>query len=106
MPAFVNSSVGSLAGTSELDGTIACPFLRKNSRKLARISELVIILNLASRFIGSPARKPRRSSRGKCRSQGLARGSERIVFHPSLFVLRRRDGAERCRRARNRKLEM
>ena len=51
MPALVNSSVGSLPGTSELEGTTAWPFLRKNSRKLARISELVIILNLASRFI-------------------------------------------------------
>ena len=51
MPALVNSSVGSLPGTSELEGTTAWPFLRKNSRKLARISELVIILSLASRFI-------------------------------------------------------
>ena len=42
MPALVNSSVGSLPGTSELDGTTVWPFLRKNSRKLARISALVI----------------------------------------------------------------
>jgi hypothetical protein len=40
-----------LPGTSELDGTTVWPFLRKNSKKLARISELVIILNFGSRFI-------------------------------------------------------
>jgi type II secretory pathway component PulC len=51
MPALVNNNVGSLPGTSELEGTTACPFFLKNSKKLARISELVIALNLASRFI-------------------------------------------------------
>jgi hypothetical protein len=51
MPALVNNSVGSFPGTSELDGNTACPFLRKNSRKLPRISELVIDFNLASRFM-------------------------------------------------------
>ena len=33
------------------DGTTACPFFLKNSKKLARISEVVIAFNLASRFI-------------------------------------------------------
>ena len=33
MPALVNSSVGSLPGTSELDGTTVWPCWRKNSRK-------------------------------------------------------------------------
>ena len=51
MPALVNNSVGSLPGTRELDGTTECPFFLKNSKKLARISELVIDFNLASRFI-------------------------------------------------------
>jgi hypothetical protein len=30
IPAFVNMRVGSFRGTSELDGTTACPFLAKN----------------------------------------------------------------------------
>ena len=38
MPALVNMSVGSFRGTSELDGTIMCPFRAKNWRKLDRIS--------------------------------------------------------------------
>jgi len=32
MPALVNSSVGSLPGTSELDGTMLCPLRSKNLR--------------------------------------------------------------------------
>ena len=51
MPALVNNNVGSFPGTRELEGTTECPFFLKNSRKLARISELVIDFNLASRFI-------------------------------------------------------
>jgi hypothetical protein len=47
----VNNRVGSLPGTSELEATTVCPFFLKNSRKLARISELVIDFNLASRFM-------------------------------------------------------
>jgi hypothetical protein len=35
---LVNSSVGSFAGTSGLDATMAWPFDLKNSRKLERIS--------------------------------------------------------------------
>ena len=38
MPALVNMSVGSLRGTSELDGTTLWPFLAKNWRKFDRIS--------------------------------------------------------------------
>src|SRR5262249_14949179 len=38
MPAFVNSSVGSACGTSELEGTISCPCLAKNSRNVRRTS--------------------------------------------------------------------
>src|SRR3954470_19107497 len=38
MPALVNSSVGSLAGTSELDATTAWPLVRKNSRNALRTS--------------------------------------------------------------------
>src|SRR4051812_37679288 len=38
MPELTNSSVGSLPGTSELEGTMLCPFERKYSRKLERIS--------------------------------------------------------------------
>jgi hypothetical protein len=32
MPAVVNSTVGSLAGTSDADGIAACPFDAKNAR--------------------------------------------------------------------------
>src|SRR5438093_6865598 len=38
MPEFTKSSVGSFAGTSELEGTMVWPFERKYSRKLERIS--------------------------------------------------------------------
>jgi hypothetical protein len=38
MPALVNMSVGSLRGTSELDGTTLCPFFAKKFRKFDRIS--------------------------------------------------------------------
>src|SRR6478752_2258171 len=41
MPALVNSKVGSLPGTSGLEGTISCPLLLKKSRKLWRISALL-----------------------------------------------------------------
>ncbi len=37
MPAFVNSSVGSLAGTSDEECTRRCPFVSKNRRKSSRI---------------------------------------------------------------------
>jgi hypothetical protein len=43
MPALVNSRVGSLPGTSGLDGTTACPFERKNSRKSRRMSAVVFM---------------------------------------------------------------
>src|ERR1041385_7976554 len=43
MPALVKRSVGSLRGTSGEDGTISCPRPRKNSTKLARISESVFM---------------------------------------------------------------
>jgi len=49
----VKSNVESVPGTSELDGCTECPFFRKNSRKLARISALVMDFNLASRFMVS-----------------------------------------------------
>src|SRR5258706_12812302 len=38
MPELTNSSVGSFAGTSGLEGTMVWPFERKYSRKLERIS--------------------------------------------------------------------
>src|SRR5258706_3049108 len=38
MPELTKSSVGSFAGTSELEGTMLWPFERKYSRKLVRIS--------------------------------------------------------------------
>src|SRR3546814_10712230 len=46
MPALVNSSVGSLPGTSGDEGTIVCPLLWKNSRNLVRKSLLVMGLLL------------------------------------------------------------
>src|SRR5271166_5180888 len=45
MPAFVNISVGSFRGTSGLDGTCSCPFLRKKSMKVPRISLRLVIMN-------------------------------------------------------------
>jgi hypothetical protein len=38
MPELTNSSVGSFAGTSELEATMVWPLERKYSRKLERIS--------------------------------------------------------------------
>src|SRR5579863_2443046 len=46
MPALVNKSVGSLAGTSGLDATTVWPFDLKKSRKLLRISLLVIFCSI------------------------------------------------------------
>lgn len=40
IPAFVNSNVGSFAGTSEDDGTSTWPFSRKYDRKLSRIADV------------------------------------------------------------------
>src|SRR5260370_11511539 len=49
MPALVNKSVGSFAGTSDEECTSLCPFCTKKSRNLRRISEPVsmekLILN-------------------------------------------------------------
>src|SRR5262249_26896461 len=42
MPEFVNRSVGSFAGTSELEGTIVWPLLLKNARNAERISDVFI----------------------------------------------------------------
>src|SRR5262249_31570414 len=58
MPELTNSSVGSFAGTSELDGTIVCPFDRKNSRKLVRMS-----LDFIGAFYCSAAKNPERRGR-------------------------------------------
>src|SRR6185503_7616675 len=44
MPALVNSSVGSLRGTSGLDATTSWPLRRKKSRKLARMSLPVLMV--------------------------------------------------------------
>src|SRR3974390_1177178 len=39
MPALVKSSVGSLAGTSEEEGTALCPFCSKKRRKMEGTAE-------------------------------------------------------------------
>ena len=36
MPALANSSVGSLCGTTLLDGTMVCPFVAKKSKNVCR----------------------------------------------------------------------
>ncbi|MCY1369171.1 hypothetical protein D9M69_561920 [compost metagenome] len=41
MPEFVNMSVGSLPGTSELEGTTVWPLEAKKSRKVLRMSATV-----------------------------------------------------------------
>src|SRR3974390_1623121 len=65
MPALVNSSVGSLAGTSEEEWTILCPFCSKKRRNMERTSEPEGIL-LGIR-VGKPRFAPRKmgvSARG------------------------------------------
>jgi hypothetical protein len=43
IPELVKSSVGSLTGTNELEGTIVCPFDSKYLRKAVRISADFIV---------------------------------------------------------------
>src|SRR5436190_10376643 len=56
MPELTNSSVGSFAGTSGLEGTMLWPFERKYSRKLERISLdfIQIILLQCGKKPGAP----------------------------------------------------
>jgi len=44
----VNSSVGSLRGTSGEDGSTSCPCARKYSRNAARISDVVVAVAISS----------------------------------------------------------
>src|SRR5262245_46655621 len=58
MPALVNSSVGSLAGTSDDECTRLWPLLSKKRRKSSRISEpLGIVLILAGTKLTTEARR-------------------------------------------------
>src|SRR5687768_297221 len=63
MPEFTKSSVGSLAGTSELEGTTVWPLERKYSRKPERISadfiEPFYCTAEKTRSAGRPLREPR-----------------------------------------------
>src|ERR1700691_4201261 len=63
MPALVNSSVGSFAGTSDEEWTSRCLFWTKKSRNLRRISEPVsieyLILNERHTFTTRDAEKHR-----------------------------------------------
>src|SRR5690606_13007056 len=52
MPELVNSRVGSLAGTSDAEGTTAWPRAAKNSRKSLRIPEVVFIRKRLSDLVG------------------------------------------------------
>src|SRR5579859_7652335 len=66
MPALVNIRVGSLRGTSELEGTISWPFFSKYRRKCDRISLTPLIwpgLELGSR--DGTARGPARRRLGR-----------------------------------------
>src|SRR5919109_3182000 len=63
MPELTKSSVGSFAGTSELEGTMAWPLERKYSRKLERIS-----LDFTLKFYCT-AKKPGRRGRPGTRLQ-------------------------------------
>src|SRR5256712_3409603 len=58
MPELTKSSVGSFAGTSELEGTMLWPFERKYSRKLERIS-----LDFMRPFYCSASKSPGRRGR-------------------------------------------
>src|ERR1700720_991041 len=62
MPALVNSKVGSFPGTSELEGTTACPCSRKNSRKARRTSAALMYEGLFK--VISPDRNRRRGPSG------------------------------------------
>src|SRR4249919_2515593 len=62
MPALVNSSVGSLPGTSGLEGTMVWPRAAKKSRKSLRISALLFMA------VGS-AEEGRRNDGGSAASQ-------------------------------------
>src|ERR1700730_18150645 len=86
MPALVNNNVGSFPGTSELEGTTECPFFLKNSRKLARISELVIDFNLASRFIEVPREILRPYGRRGMATQVVANISRGFVCVPAFLA--------------------
>src|SRR5690606_33461413 len=52
IPELVNSRVGSLAGTSDAEGTTAWPRAAKNSRKSLRIPEVVFIRKRLSDLVG------------------------------------------------------
>src|SRR5688500_2648439 len=59
MPELTNSSVGSFAGTSELDGTMVWPLERKYSRKLERISfDFTRRFYCSAKSPGTPAGRP------------------------------------------------
>jgi hypothetical protein len=53
MPEFTNSSVGSLAGTSDDEGTIVCPRSAKNCRNLVRISAAFMAIRVRSCRVGA-----------------------------------------------------
>ena len=75
MPALVNSKVGSLRGTSGLDGTISWPFLAKKSRNAARISLVVCmreIVALAVPMQEADSRIFEHSARDAARWRGVA----------------------------------
>src|SRR5687768_13303504 len=59
MPELTNSSVGSFAGTSELEDTTLCPLERKYSRKPVRISfDFIKRILLQRKKPGVPAGRP------------------------------------------------
>src|SRR5438128_6649701 len=70
MPELTKSSVGSFAGTSELEGTMLWPFDRKYSRKLERIS-----LDFMRPFYCSASKSPGR--RGRLGRKTVASSSAR-----------------------------
>jgi hypothetical protein len=70
MPEFTKSSVGSFAGTSELEDTTVCPFERKYSRKLERISfDFIAIILLQGK-----------NSRGGSEAPGWCSGVDAAVL--------------------------
>src|SRR2546423_2775668 len=65
MPAFVNSNVGSFAGTSDDECTSLCPFCTKKSRNLRRISDPVSMIKMKFDFsTGKIQRHKHRGHRG------------------------------------------
>src|SRR5690606_1819947 len=85
MPGLVKSRVGSFAGTSGLEGTTVCPFERKYSRKLERISFDFIgrILLEGARLAGRERVDRQRGVRAKAGREDRAVDDPEVGLRPT-----------------------